>query len=86
MIQIPIDQTTKTRAQSMARHLGIPLRQLMHDYVKYMVNRPVEPPARRMSRKLEKILGQVEKDFKAGKNIAGPFKGANEAIRYLDSL
>ena len=88
MIHIPIDQTTKVRAQRVARRLGMPLNRLVHNYVKTIAKQTeyVEPPARQMSKKLEKILGQVEKDFKAGKNIVGPFQNADEAIRYFDSL
>ena len=85
-ISVTIDTATKVRAQRVALSMGVPLDRLMSQYLKGIASRRVELPARQMSKKLEKILGKVQSDFKAGKNISGPFKNAKEAVRHLNSL
>ncbi|MFH1956772.1 MAG: hypothetical protein ABIJ28_03945 [Patescibacteria group bacterium] len=42
--------------------------------------------APRMTSYLENFIKEARKDYKAGKNIAGPFATAKEMDRYLDSL
>ena len=86
VLHITTDQTTKIQAQRVAQNLGVPLNKLMNEYLKKVANQHVELPSRRMGKKLERILGEVEKDFKAGKNIVGPFKNTKAAADYLRSL
>lgn len=85
-LQIDIAQSTKLRAERIALEIGRPLNKLVGDYIKSVANNAVEFPARAMGKKMERIVGQVEKDIKTGKNIVGPFKGMGEAISYLDYM
>ena len=85
-MHVTIDQATKLRAQGVARHLGVPLNKLVCAYVKEIADRKIDVPVSRMSKKLEKILDQVEKDIKTGKNMVGPFHSGKEAADYLRSL
>jgi len=74
------------QAQRVAHSMGVGLNHLVSEFLRGVAKSHVELPARRMNKKLERILGQVQRDFKTGRNITGPFHNAKEAIKYLNSL
>lgn len=87
VINIKADKEVKTKAQKIAKELGVPLSTVINAYLKEFIrNREVrlslEP---RLRPEIEKILKKASEDFKKGRNIVGPFKTAGEAMRYLNS-
>jgi len=40
----------------------------------------------KMTPKLEKLLGKIEKDIKEGRNLSPRFTNMDESIKYLDKL
>lgn len=88
IINIKADKDVKERAQKVAKELGVPLSTIINAYLKdFIRNRSVNLSlAPRMSRQLESLIGRVEKDIAAGKNVSGPFSSADEFIAHLDTL
>jgi len=88
LINIKADKEVKEGAQALAQELGLPLSVVVNAYLKDFVrNRGINISAvPRMSRQLETILGGVEKDLAARKNISSAFSSVKDAGRYLDSL
>ncbi len=87
VINIKADKQVKEKAKRIAKELGVPLSTVINGYLKEFirdreVRLSLEP---RLRPEIEKILKQASEDFKKGKNIAGPFKTAEEAMRYLNS-
>lgn len=88
VINIKADKEVKEEAQNLARELGIPLSTIINAYLKqiirtrelYFSNIP------KMTKELELLIGQVEKDLKKKTNIMGPFESAKDMDIYLDSL
>lgn len=87
MINIKADKEVKKKAQKVAKDLGLPLSTIINAYLKQFVRDKEIHLAvgYRMTSGLEKLLGEVEGDIKNNRNIAGPFKTADEAIEYLNS-
>ncbi len=87
LINIKADKEVKEGAQELAQELGLPLSVVVNAYLKdFIRNRGINISAvPRMSRQLETIIGGVEKDLIAKKNISGAFSSAKDAGRYLDS-
>lgn len=86
VINIKADKKVKTRAQKIAKELGVPLSTVINAYLKEFIrNREVclslEP---RLRPEIEKILLKASEDFKKGKNISPVFSSAEEAIKYLN--
>lgn len=86
LINIKTDKVVKTKAQKIAKELGVPLSTVINAYLKEFIrNREVrlslEP---RLRPEIEKILEQAKKDFKKGKNISPAFSSMEEAIKYLN--
>ena len=88
MINIKADKEVKENAQKIAKELGLPLSGVINAFLKEFIrSRSISFSAiPKMTPYLEGILGKVEKDIKAGKNITGPFATAEEANAYLDTL
>jgi addiction module RelB/DinJ family antitoxin len=88
VINIKADKDVKEHAQKLAKELGVPLSTIINAYLKdFIRNRSVNlSAAPRMSRQLESLIGRVEKDIAAGKNMSGPFSSADEVISHLDNL
>ena len=88
LINIKADKEVKEGAQALAKELGLPLSIVVNAYLKdFIRNRGINISAvPRMSRQLETILGGVEKDLAARKNISAAFSSTKDAGRYLDSL
>jgi len=86
MINIKTDPSVKVRAQKIAKQFGIPLSALINAQLRQLIREEsvafqVSP---RMSPWLEKIVGQVERDKKIGKNISRAFTDIEEMIAHLE--
>ena len=87
ILNIKTDPKTKVEIQEFAAELGIPVSVIMNAQIKQMLrdrkivlSTELEPTPY-----LVKIMDQVEKDLKTGKNITKTFS-KEEALRHLDSL
>jgi len=87
MINIKADKEVKENAQKLAKELGLSLSTVVNASLKQFIRtREVHFSAKHtMTPYLEGIVEEVMKDYKAGKNIAGPFSTAKEMDAYLDS-
>ncbi len=88
LINIKTDKDVKEKAQKLAKELGLPLSTIINASLKQFVRSrelyfSVAP---KMTAYLEGIIKEVEKDYKTGKNIAGPFTTAREMDEYLNAL
>lgn len=86
MINIKADKEVKESAQKVAADLGLPLSTVINAYLKEFIRErsvrfSIEPELRP---EVEKMLRQASKDYKAGKNIVGPFRNMEEMDKYLD--
>lgn len=88
VINIKADKEVKERAHQVARELGIPLSTVINAYLKQFIRTKEVyfSAAPRMTPGLERLLGAIEKDIAAKKNISPAFSSAAEMDRYLDSL
>lgn len=88
LINIKADKEVKEGAQELARELGLPLSVVVNAYLKdFIRNRGINISAvPRMSQQLETILGGVEKDLVAKKNISRAFSSAKDAQHHLENL
>ena len=87
VINIKTDVTLKRDAKEVAADLGLPLGTIINSYLRELVReRRVifsAPPA--VNKKTSKILGEIERDIREGRNADGPFS-SDEAVRYLRRL
>ncbi len=88
MINIKADKEVKESAQEIAKELGMPLSVVINAFLKEFIrSRSVHFSAiPTMTPYLERVLDEVEKDIKTGKNIIGPFESAEKANAYLDTV
>jgi addiction module RelB/DinJ family antitoxin len=72
LINIKVDKDIKIQAQNLSHNLGIPLSTLVNAYLRQFVRekKAVFTTAWQMSPELEKILGPIENDIKAGRNLS----------------
>jgi addiction module RelB/DinJ family antitoxin len=87
IVNFKTDQATKTRAQAVAKSVGIPLSNLLNAYLYELaatgsVHFSVAEP---MTVKMEAAIAQAEKDIANGK-VSGPFNSIEEMINHIDSL
>lgn len=83
---IKTNKALKQRAQKLAKEMGLPLGTLVNNYLKsFIVDRQVVFNAPIPNKKTAAAIESARKDFKAGKNISGPFS-AEEFISHLKSL
>ena len=87
VINFKTDQATKTKAQAVAKRVGIPLSSLLNAYlyefaatgsVHFTVSEP-------MTEKMEAIIEQAESEIASGQT-SGPFVDLESAFKHLDSL
>ena len=88
---IKLDADVKTKAQALAQKFGLSLSTLINVQLKQAVRDQrlelnVELPPEQMTPALEKELGKINKDIKAGKNLVGPFATHEELAAHLRSL
>lgn len=86
VITIKTDREVKENAQTLAQLLGLSLSDVMNASLRNFIRtREVYVSAvPQMTPELEKLIGQARQDFKAKKNIAGPFSSAKAMDAYLD--
>ncbi len=84
---IKTNKVLKTKAQKLAKEMGLPLGTLVNNYLKDFVierqvtfNAPLIP-----NKETIRAIEQARRDYKAGRNISGPFT-AKEFITHLKSL
>ena len=87
VINFKTDPSTKQKARDVANKLGIPLSNLLNAYLYELaetgsVHFSVAEP---MTKKMEKLIADSEKEIKAG-NLSGPFETLEEMFEHLDSL
>ena len=88
LLNIKTDPDTKVQIQEFAAELGVPVSVIMNAQIKQMLrDRKIV-----LSTELEptpyliKIMDQVEKDLKTGRNMSPGFSSAKDATNYLNSL
>jgi len=88
VLNVKTDPNVKQAAQRLAAEMGVPLSTIVNAYLKefivqreFTVHAPLKP-----SKKLERLLKNVEKDIRLNRNFSGPFKTGKEAADYLRSL
>lgn len=88
LISIKVDTKIKHAAKKLAGELGLPLSTIVNAHLKRFV---AEKEIRfalplRMSKKLEKIISETEKDFRTGRNLSPKFDSGEEMDKYLASV
>lgn len=85
MITIKTDPRVKREAQDVAHELGLPLSTIINNYLRELTDErrvvfsaPLVP-----NKKTQKLIAQVEKDLKTGKNISPGFSTGKEMDDYL---
>ncbi len=88
LLNIKTDKDVKDKAKKVAEELGLPLSTILNAYLKEFVrNRSVYfSTIPQMSPRLEKLLGEVEKDIKTKRNFSRPLSSSKEVSNYLDNL
>ena len=88
MINIKTDKKIKQQAQKVAKELGLPLGTVLNAYLREFIRTKKAsfgiPP--KMTPRLEKLISQVEKDIKLGRNMSPAFTSGKEMDDYLDNL
>ena len=87
VINFKVDKEVKEEAQKLARDLGVPLSTIINAQIKQMLrSRTVTLTTDlKPTPYLEKILREVEKDLKTGKNISPIFESAEEMFAHLEN-
>ena len=85
LVSVKIDQDIKTKAQNLTQELGIPLSTLVNAYLRQFVRekKAVFTSAWQMSPELEKMLGPIERDIKAGRNMSKFISSPKELDKVL---
>lgn len=83
VLNVKIDQETKTEAQKIAKELGLSLSAIVNAQLKDLVRDKTvvysTKPTERMSPKLEAMIGEVEEDIRLGRDL-GPILSSREEI------
>ncbi|HEX9722108.1 MAG TPA: hypothetical protein VGA53_02485 [Candidatus Paceibacterota bacterium] len=87
IINIKADPVVKTKAQKVAKELGMPLSTIINGYLSQFIRtKEVHFTLEGILKpSVQKRLDRLHQDVRDGKNIVGPFEDAEEAIRYLNS-
>ncbi|MFZ2205637.1 MAG: type II toxin-antitoxin system RelB/DinJ family antitoxin [Minisyncoccia bacterium] len=84
---IKTDKVLKTKAQKLAKEMGLPLGTLVNNYLKtFVIERQALFTAPMPNKKTIKVIEEARRDIKAGKNLSGPFSTTKEAIDFLKKL
>ena len=85
MITIKTDPHIKRQAQAVARELGLPLSTIITNYLRELADErrvvfsvPLIP-----NKETQKLIAQVERDLKTGRNISPAFSTGKEMDDYL---
>lgn len=82
MISIKMDRDIKTKAQRLAKELGLPLSTLINAYLKDFIRNPEVILS--LKPKAEKTLKNASLNYKKGKSIVGPFSTSEQMDAYLN--
>lgn len=87
IVNFKTDDTTKAKAQAVAKQIGIPLSNLLNAYLHELastgsVHFTASEP---MTEKMEQVIAEAEKEIAAGE-VSGPFDTLEEMFAHLDSL
>jgi addiction module RelB/DinJ family antitoxin len=86
-VNFKTDDATKTKAQTVAKQIGIPLSNLLNAYLYELANTgsvhftASEP----MTEKMEALIKEAEKEIAAGE-VSGPFENLEDMFEHLDNL
>jgi addiction module RelB/DinJ family antitoxin len=86
-VNFKTDDVTKTKAQAVAKQIGIPLSNLLNAYLYELANTgsvhftASEP----MTEKMEALIEEAQKEIAAGE-VSGPFESLEDMFKHLDSL
>lgn len=88
VLNVKIDRDVKIKAQKTAAKLGLPMSLVVGEQLRRfgMEETITFGAPKKMSKKLERWIGEAERDFKAGRNISPVFHTAEEMDRYLNAL
>ncbi|MFH0846403.1 MAG: type II toxin-antitoxin system RelB/DinJ family antitoxin [Patescibacteria group bacterium] len=88
ILNVKINKDLKESARKVAEELGLPLSVIVNSYLKRLVDeRRIEFVAHPTPNKeTQKLLMEISKDIKEGKNLSGPFDTVEEMDKYLNSL
>ncbi len=81
------DTKLKQKAIKKARDKGIPLTYFLNMAMEAFANGWLSPELverPQLNDKTKKILSQIDRDIKNGKNLSPTFKNAKEALRWLN--
>lgn len=88
VINIKTDKEVKANVQKLAEELGISLSDVINaslrNFIRLREVRISSVP--QMTMELEKLLGPIESDIKAGKNLSSGFSSPEVMESYLNSL
>ena len=86
LLTVKTDRDTKAKLKSFAEELGVTSSALVNLVVKQALRdkRLVLTTELEPTPYLEKIMYEAEKDYKAGRNISGPFKTVDEMFVELE--
>ena len=83
---IKTNKVLKTKAQKLAKEMGLPLGTLVNNYLKtFVIERQAIFTAPMPNKKTIRIIEQARRDIKAGKNLAGPFHTVDDMMKSLNS-
>ncbi|PIR87440.1 MAG: hypothetical protein COU11_00265 [Candidatus Harrisonbacteria bacterium CG10_big_fil_rev_8_21_14_0_10_49_15] len=84
-INIKADKEVKEKAQKVAAELGMPLSVVINAYLKQFIHTKEVHfyTEGKLRPAVKRRLDRLAQEARAGKNTSGPFKSAEEAIRYL---
>lgn len=87
VINIKTDKKLKDDARKLAAELGLSLGTIINHYLREFVQEkqvvfstPLIP-----NNKTQKLLDTIERDIEHNRNLVGPFKDVDSAIKYLNS-
>lgn len=85
VINIKTDPKLKKEVKTVAKELGLPVGTILNAYMRELVRerRVVFSAPPELNQRTRRLLRNVDKDIRAGKNVDGPFS-VTEAIAYLD--
>ena len=85
VISVKVNKETKEAAQEVAKSMGLNLSSLINSYlIQVVATRRVELFApEKMTPKLEKMIGKIEKDIQAGVGLSPAFSNAEDFLKDL---
>lgn len=86
-INFKTDDSTKAKAQDVARQIGIPLSNLLNAYLYELANTGSVhfTASQPMTDKMEALIAETKKEIDAGE-VSGPFETVEEFFEHLDRL